>query len=931
MRQAFRLFGLFSFALCLFCVAVSSAESAERTSSERLRPVAGQSIYQRFLGAHLEVSGQAPPPVSSRAFVRPAALNLSALEVSADTAAGRFAQVEPVIARFDAGGFGLFWRDQSSGDFELVGRRFSRTLAPLSAAAPLFSDGLTRHPEELAGAGSGSHVMLIWVDRFIAHTVVAHLDAALQLTTSFALDETPRAQFVGAPAVAPLQSRGFVAAWEEFRSGFHVFAQRLDSAGAKQGFNINADGGADSILHLAPATAGDTTGGFAVVWSAGDDTRADVYARLFDALGTPLTAAIRLSSPIGTESYLVPAVLYVPAADEYWVSYIQSDNPADSTTLLLRRLTRAGAFVGPTVALPAGPYPWAPEFARVGNDVALLTERFDNAAEVRSLSLDVSATVVDSTTVINAAAFYDRLALSATGSGDTIAVAWQDRRSGGDDIRGRLRDTTGNLSPDTLLSTESVGGQQMNAALAGRSGGGIRLFMLDTQKDGGDITMAGILEDGTVDERLLINDDGTLAAQYEPAAASDTTGRGLVVWTDERTDWTGPARHVAGRFVAAAGGFLGPAFIVPANATSGSQEQPDVAMAPDGVAAVAWIDDRSGTSRGYMRLFAQDRSPLTSDIALNDGGLGTLVVAGEGVPRVSMDSTGRIWTAWRVLDVLTDSFFVLAQAFDPSGAPLGATLDLSPAGITPLPLAFDLVARPDGSALLLWVEPDSTLTGVWAQAFDTLGSSVTAAFRVSDSGVSAFEPVCFADGRGVWAAAWVQQTGSNQDIVWRRYDASDNPIDTVLGISGGTPTRLRQRPVLLTAGDYLYGAWHDNQDAGDGFDVRVSSELYAPSAVRDDDRVQPTDFALAANYPNPFNPETVIEYALSSPADVRLVVFDLLGRHVRTLEEARQTPGFYRTKWDGKDKSGHAVASGVYFYQLSAGAEVTTRKMLLLR
>ena len=931
MTRAFRLAVLYTVSSGLLCTAPATAGPADSAWPGPFRSVVARSIYERFLAGHLRMSSPGPEAPAAGVFVRPAALSLSALEVSADTAAGRFAQVEPVIGRFDDGRHVVFWRDQSSGDFELFGRRFDRALAPIAAVFPLFADGLARRPEEPAGASDGARMMLTWVDRASGHTFAALVDTSAQLKASFPLDETPQAQFVGAPAVAARLERGFIAAWEEFRSGFHIFAQSLDSVGAKVGFNINVDGGADTILHLSPGAAGDTANGFVIVWSAGNTSRSDVYARLFDAAGTPLSSAIAVSSPLGTESYLLPAAVYVPAADEYWISYIQTDSPVDSTVLFLRRLSRAGTFVGPATALSAGPYPWSPEFARVGDHVALFTERFDNAAELRSLSLDSAAAIVDSTTVINASAFYDRLALSATEAGDTIAVVWQDRRSGGNDIRGRLRDTTGNISPDALLSTESAGGQQTAVALAGRSGGGIRLYMQDSQKDDGDITMAGIREDGTVDERLLINDDGTLAEQYEPAAASDSAGRGLVVWTDLRTDWTGPARHVAGRFVAAAGGFLGPAFIVPQNTSATSQAQPDVAMAQGGEVAVVWIDDRSGTGRAYMRLFAPDRSPLTSDIAINDGGQTGVVVAEERAPKVSMDSARNIWAAMCVLDVLTDSFFVFAQSFDPAGTPRGATLDLSPAGRTATPLAFDLVARPDGTALLVWAEPALPQAGVWAGTFDTLGTPLATAFRISDSAISAFEPVAFADLQGLWAASWVQPNGLSRDVLWRRYDATDSPVDTVLRISPGTPARQRQSPALFARGIYLYGAWHDNQDPGDGFDVRVSSEVYAASAVRDDDVLRPDDFVLGANYPNPFNAETVIEYALKEPAFVRLVVFDLLGRHVRTLGASRLSPGHYRTRWDGKDAGGKAVASGVYFYQMMAGAEAETRKMLLLR
>jgi fibronectin type 3 domain-containing protein len=100
-------------------------------------------------------------------------------------------------------------------------------------------------------------------------------------------------------------------------------------------------------------------------------------------------------------------------------------------------------------------------------------------------------------------------------------------------------------------------------------------------------------------------------------------------------------------------------------------------------------------------------------------------------------------------------------------------------------------------------------------------------------------------------------------------------------------------------------------------------------------RVRPESFALYANYPNPFNPSTSIEYALPENAEVSLVVYDIIGQQVRRLLAAQhQAAGFYRLAWDGRDGAGRAVGSGVYFYRLStAGAVrfVQTRKMTLIK
>ncbi len=98
----------------------------------------------------------------------------------------------------------------------------------------------------------------------------------------------------------------------------------------------------------------------------------------------------------------------------------------------------------------------------------------------------------------------------------------------------------------------------------------------------------------------------------------------------------------------------------------------------------------------------------------------------------------------------------------------------------------------------------------------------------------------------------------------------------------------------------------------------------------------PKETALLANYPNPFNPETWIPYHLAKDANVTLHIYAVNGTLVRTLALGHQPAGMYQDRsrtayWDGKNAFGESVASGVYFYTLTAGDFTATRKMLILK
>ena len=96
----------------------------------------------------------------------------------------------------------------------------------------------------------------------------------------------------------------------------------------------------------------------------------------------------------------------------------------------------------------------------------------------------------------------------------------------------------------------------------------------------------------------------------------------------------------------------------------------------------------------------------------------------------------------------------------------------------------------------------------------------------------------------------------------------------------------------------------------------------------------PQETTLLANYPNPFNPETWIPYRLAEPADVTVRIYAMDGSLVRTLVLGHQAAGIYQSSsraayWDGKNELSEAVASGAYFYTLTAGEFSATRKLLI--
>ena len=120
------------------------------------------------------------------------------------------------------------------------------------------------------------------------------------------------------------------------------------------------------------------------------------------------------------------------------------------------------------------------------------------------------------------------------------------------------------------------------------------------------------------------------------------------------------------------------------------------------------------------------------------------------------------------------------------------------------------------------------------------------------------------------------------------------------------------------------------------FDMEELNSQFTPLAPARVNLTNAPQTELLNNYPNPFNPETWIPFRLAEDADVTLTIYDVGGRMVRTLDIGHSKAGIYESRnkaiyWDGKNDLGEDVASGVYFYHLSAGGYSATRRMAILK
>lgn len=236
---------------------------------------------------------------------------------------------------------------------------------------------------------------------------------------------------------------------------------------------------------------------------------------------------------------------------------------------------------------------------------------------------------------------------------------------------------------------------------------------------------------------------------------------------------------------------------------------------------------------------------------------------------------------------------------NPAGWPVGSYLNT-------VTFYVDDVAAPVSVRVLLTVQPDSTVGGEETAA-------ALPGFIATQAPAGSSTPI----------SSWVMLSSTNAPAVWSGFVLNFPSFASLPDSVGVTNDSVE---IVMSAAGLAPGVYGDTVV----FDVQgvARSAIVIVQLTVGADTIPPLS---VQSYPNPFNPQTQISFALPSAAEVELHVFNILGKRVATLVERRLGAGEHRYIWDGRDLQGRPVASGVYFYRLSADDVVHTGKMVMVR
>lgn len=172
-------------------------------------------------------------------------------------------------------------------------------------------------------------------------------------------------------------------------------------------------------------------------------------------------------------------------------------------------------------------------------------------------------------------------------------------------------------------------------------------------------------------------------------------------------------------------------------------------------------------------------------------------------------------------------------------------------------------------------------------------------------------------------------SGGGEEV--RLFNANNDLIDHVIYDDDPPwPTESDgEGPTLELINPDLDNAMVESWSASDGYGS--PGAINSSYLTTEEEELIPTDFVVNTNFPNPFNSRTTISYELPDNCLVSIVIYDVLGRKVKSLVKQNQSIGIKSVMWDATNDNGQPVATGVYFYSVRAGESIKTKKMILLK
>jgi hypothetical protein len=488
--------------------------------------------------------------------------------------------------------------------------------------------------------------------------------------------------------------------------------------------------------------------------------------------------------------------------------------------------------------------------------------------DIYCAGVDTSGAVLDTSGILVSMQASFQSSPSAVFDGTRYFAVWDDfRGETGWDIYGTWVDSSGTISESSSVALYEAPGNQKNPAIAFDGNDYFLVWEEYGRGDTCDLYGARIASTGALLDTAGIPICTLPLWQQDPAVGYDGANY-LVVWEDTRSL---SGSDIYASRVDTAGTVLDPSGIAVSAEPFSSQFRPSLALAK-GCWLIAWEDGRSGMTTDIYCA----RLDTSGDVLDSTG--------------IAVCTTSSVWEFHPSLSFDGTDYFIVWEAF-------GA------------------------------IDPD-----IWGARVDLSGTLIdTTALHISSAAGEQRNPSVAFDGVNhlvVWEDA---RNGRDRDLYGARVSVAGEVLDPT-GLELVNKDQYRAGSVVVPGSEEHLLLVYEGFALEPYNSQRVFGSIFAGVGVGEE-RVQvpSPSFGLRQNAPNPFRLGTSISYSVPARMLIRLAVYDCSGRMVRTLIEGEKAAGRYSVAWDGKDRFGMSVPSGIYFCRMEAGEFSVARKIVLLR
>jgi hypothetical protein len=792
-------------------------------------------------------------------------------------------QLMPAIVSDGAGGAIVTWVDNRSGFLDIYAQRVNASGAvqwTTDGVALCTATGNQYNPTISSDAAGGAIVTWyderggnnhdIYAQRVNASGTVQWTTNGVALCTAAGVQSHPQIISDGAG--------GAIVTWHDERSGnnYDIYAQRVNASGAVQ-WTVNGVALCTATSNQAfPTIMSDGAGGTIVTWhDARSGNNYDIYAQRVNASGAVqwTTDGVPLCTAMGDQQ----------------VPTITSDGAG-------------GAIVT-----------W--HDGRSGNNYDIYAQRVNASGVVQWTT--------DGVAFCTATGNQYYPTISSDAAGGTI-VTWYDERGGTWDIYAQRVNASGAVqwTTDGVALCTAAGAQQHPQITSDGAGGAIVTWYDERGGSNSDIYAQRVNASGavqwTTDGVALCTATGV---QWYSRITSDGAGGTIVTWWDNRGgNWDIYAQGIDGHGRV---GFLGPDILsvqdVPGDQGGWLRLTIDRSRLDDELEAAYPI----ATYNVWQRI---DNPALLAMVSRGSGGAPGALMS-EAPPRRSIDMPSI--SGWPVRELNGRHFVQSKELLTAAALPPG-TWEL---------LGNFAACQQDQYIYRASTLADSTASGIPYSVYIVSAHTTTPSVWFMSEPDSGYSVDNLPPGAPVGLVAEQSYTPAGLALSWNVSAENDLSYYAVYrGLSEDFVPGHGNRVTTPTQPEWFDGSWRWNS----GYYYKISAvdvhgnesgfALLRPDNVTGVETPKaPEATYLTQNFPNPFNPTTRITFGLSAPGYVSLRIYDAAGRLVRVLVNNERHAARYEETWDGRDSSGRAVASGIYFYRLDAGAFAETKKMVLAR